>query len=44
MGEGGFAKVDLLSVDNDGEKKKGAKKHKLYQVPQKLLVSLLLPM
>ena len=39
-GEGGggatpqiFAKVDFLSIENDTEKKKGAKKHKPYQIP-----------
>ena len=37
-----FAKVDLLQIDNDSEKKKGAKKHKPYQIPRKLLVTLLL--
>ena len=39
-----FAKVDLLPIDNDSEKKKGAKKHKSYQIPRKLLLTLLLPM
>ena len=37
-------KVDLLPIDNDSEKKKGAKKHKTYQIPRKLLVTLLLSM
>ena len=37
-----FAKVDLLPIDNDSKKKKGAKKHKPYQIPRKLLVTLLL--
>ena len=37
-----FAKVDLLQIDNDSEKKKGAKKHKPYQIPRKLLLTLLL--
>ena len=31
-----FAKVDLLPVDNDSEKKKVAKKYKRYQIPRKL--------
>ena len=39
-----FAKVDLLPIENDGKKKKGAKKHKPYQSPQKLRVTLLLYM
>ena len=39
-----FAKVDLLPIDNNSEKKKGAKKHKPYQTPQKLLVTFLLSM
>ena len=37
-----FAKVDLLPIDNDSDKKKGAKKHKPYQIPRKLQVTLLL--
>ena len=37
-----FAKVDLLPIDNDSQKKRGAKKHKPYQIPRKLLVTLLL--
>ena len=39
-----FAKVDLLPIDIDSKKKKGAKKHKPYQSPRKLLVTLLLSM
>ena len=39
-----FPKVDLLPIDNDSEEKKGNQKHKLYQIPRKLLVTLLLPM
>ena len=40
-----FAKVDLLQIDNnDGEKKKGDKKDKPYQIPRKLLFILLLSM
>ena len=39
-----FAKVDFLSIENDTEKKKGAKKHKPYQIPRKLVVTLLLSM
>ena len=34
--------VDLLSIDNDGEKKKIAKQYELVQIPRKLLVTLLL--
>ena len=37
-----FAKVDPLLIGNDSEKKKGAKKYKPYQIPRKLLVTLLL--
>ena len=37
-----FAKVDLLSIDNDSEKKKIAKKYKLVQTPWKLLLTVLL--
>ena len=32
----------LTMIDNDGEKKKGAKKEKPYQIPRKLLLTLLL--
>ena len=39
-----FAKVGLLPIDNNSEKKKGAKKHKPCQIPQKLLVTFLLSM
>ena len=34
----------LTMIDNDGEKKKGAKKDKPYQIPRKLLFILLLSM
>ena len=37
-----FAKVDLLPIDNDCDKKKTAKKYELVQIPPKLLVTLLL--
>ena len=37
-----LAKVDLLPIDNLSEKKKIAKKYKSYQIPQKLLITLLL--
>ena len=37
-----FAKVDLLPIGNDSEKKKIAKNYKLLQIPRKLLVTLLL--
>ena len=42
-----FAKVDLFKltmIENDGEKKKGAKKDKPYQIPRKLLLTLPLSM
>ena len=32
-----YAKVDLLPIDSESEKKKVAKKHKPFQIPQKLL-------
>ena len=38
-----FAKVDLLPIDNNREKKSAAKKHTAYPIPRKLLVTLLLP-
>ena len=38
-----FAKVDLLPIDNNSEKKSAAKKHTAYPIPRKLLVTLLLP-
>ena len=37
-----LAKVDLLLTDSNRGNKKGAKKYKPYQIPQKLLVTLLL--
>ena len=37
-----FAKFDLLPIDNDSKKKKVAKNYKPFQIPQKLLVTLLL--
>ena len=37
-----LAKVDLLPIDNNSEKLKRAKKYKPYQIPRKLLVTLLL--
>ena len=37
-----LAKVDLLPIDNDSEEKKRVKKYKPYQIPRKLLVTLLL--
>ena len=37
-----FAKVDLLPIENDSEKKKVAKKYKSLQIPQKLLLATLL--
>ena len=37
-----FAKADLLPIDNDSEKKKVAKKYIPYQIPRKLLITLLL--
>ena len=37
-----FVNVNLIPVDNDSEKKKVAKKYKPFQIPQKLLVTLLL--
>ena len=36
------AKVDLVPIDNNSKKKKGAKKYKPYKIPRKLLVTLLL--
>ena len=37
-----FAKFGLSPIDNDSDKKKVAKKYKPFQIPQKLLVILLL--
>ena len=37
-----FAKVDLVPIDNNSKKIKGAKKYKPYKIPRKLLVTLLL--
>ena len=37
-----FAKVDLLPIDNDSEKEKVAQKNKPFEIPRKLLVTLLL--
>ena len=37
-----FTKADFLLINNDSEKKKGAKKHTTGQIPRKLLVTLLL--
>ena len=37
-----LAKLDFYPIDNNSEKKKGAKKYKPYKIPQKLLVTLLL--
>ena len=37
-----LAKVELLPIDNLSEKKKRAEKYKSYQVPRKLLITLLL--
>ena len=36
-----FAKVDLLPIDNDSEKKKVTQKYKSFEIPRKLLVTLL---
>ena len=38
-----FANVDFLLIDNDSEKKNSNIKYKLVQIPQKVLVALLLP-
>ena len=37
-----LAKVDLVPIDNNSKKIKGAKKYKPYKIPRKLLVTLLL--
>ena len=36
-----FPKFGLLPIDNEGEKKKVAKKYKLFEIPQKLPGTLL---
>ena len=37
-----LAKLDLVPVDSNNKKKKGAKKYKPYKIPQKVLITLLL--
>ena len=37
-----FAKVDLLPIENDSEKKKIVKEYKLVQILRKLLITILL--
>ena len=37
-----LAKVDLVPINNNSKKKKGAKKYKSCKIPRKLLVTLLL--
>ena len=37
-----LVKVDLVPIDNNSKKIKGAKKYKPYKIPRKLLVTLLL--
>ena len=37
-----LAKLDLVPVDSNSKKKKGAKKYKPYKIPQKVLITLLL--
>ena len=37
-----LAKLDLVPIDSNSKKKKGAKKYKPYKIPQKVLITLLL--
>ena len=37
-----LAKLELVPIDSNSKKKKGAKKYKPYKIPQKVLITLLL--